>query len=443
MKMQRLLISILSVLAACFAAQASSSDGGSTAAAIRQAAPVEASPPHSRTLRICEAGEPQLTPLPNDEGYFVAQVRDLTPESIQTLGLSLPHAVLALQVAAGGPAAEAGLKPADVILALDGTYGLPVYGFIEAVHKKKPGDTIRVEILRKGERQTLTATLVGIVAAAKLELKGTSMELGLAAEEAVAENFPRDKFPAEWAIAKYTGGTYAARLVDTPVDENWERATAAYEAALAVPELKAHAEEWTLAQERLGDTYSIRIRGDQLDNNERAVQAYEAALSHPSAKARPKRWAKLQLKLGQAYNRLKKSEEAIKAFEAALTVYKSKDDWTDWITVKAYLGRTYMERTKGDPAENNELAIKAFEDATALPAAKDWPQWWARLQYDLGVAYEKRTVGKKTQNLKRASRAYDAALTIFTKDAYPAEHADAEERKAKALARLPPGAYRP
>lgn len=62
-------------------------------------------------------------------------------------------------VTPGSPADRAGLRPGDVVIAADGS---PVDGqpaFVAAIRDKSPGDTIDIEVLRNGQRLTLTATL--------------------------------------------------------------------------------------------------------------------------------------------------------------------------------------------------------------------------------------------------------------------------------------------
>jgi S1-C subfamily serine protease len=58
-----------------------------------------------------------------------------------------------------GPAADAGITPGDVIVAIDGN---PVNGsesVVAAVRDREPGNQIEVVVLRDGEQRTLTVTL--------------------------------------------------------------------------------------------------------------------------------------------------------------------------------------------------------------------------------------------------------------------------------------------
>ncbi|MFM8564297.1 MAG: S1C family serine protease [Acidimicrobiia bacterium] len=67
---------------------------------------------------------------------------------------------LITEVAPDSPAAEAGLEAGDIVVSAGGT---PVDGqsaFVAAIRDKSPGDTIEIEVLRDGERLTLSATLI-------------------------------------------------------------------------------------------------------------------------------------------------------------------------------------------------------------------------------------------------------------------------------------------
>jgi hypothetical protein len=51
----------------------------------------------------------------------------------------------------GSPAAKAGLKPGDVLIEFDGNKIENLYDFTYALRAHKPGDTVTVKVLRKGE----------------------------------------------------------------------------------------------------------------------------------------------------------------------------------------------------------------------------------------------------------------------------------------------------
>lgn len=63
-------------------------------------------------------------------------------------------------VQAGSPAQEAGFVVGDIVLAVDGEPVNGQAGLVAAIRDRSPGDSITIELVRDGERLTLTATLV-------------------------------------------------------------------------------------------------------------------------------------------------------------------------------------------------------------------------------------------------------------------------------------------
>jgi S1-C subfamily serine protease len=100
---------------------------------------------------------------------------DITPGLAQTLNLPVKEGVMIAQVSSGGPAARAGLRGSqrrvrvgnfmvnvggDIIRALDGqkiTGVDDLTAFLD--EQKKPGDELRVEILRDGKAETVLVRL--------------------------------------------------------------------------------------------------------------------------------------------------------------------------------------------------------------------------------------------------------------------------------------------
>lgn len=63
-------------------------------------------------------------------------------------------------VQAGSPAQEAGFVVGDIVLAVDGEPVNGQAGLVAAIRDRSPGDSITIELVRDGERLTLTATLI-------------------------------------------------------------------------------------------------------------------------------------------------------------------------------------------------------------------------------------------------------------------------------------------
>jgi putative serine protease PepD len=80
------------------------------------------------------------------------------------LGVSTSEApprdgALVQAVTPGGPAAEAGLQPGDLIVELDGKAVRSPSNLGQSVLTRKPGDTVEVVVQRDGNRRTLRVTL--------------------------------------------------------------------------------------------------------------------------------------------------------------------------------------------------------------------------------------------------------------------------------------------
>jgi S1-C subfamily serine protease len=75
--------------------------------------------------------------------------------------LKLPNTdgVLVRDVAAGGPAAVAGLRVGDVVTGLNGQKAHTQEDFLGALRRTKPGDTAQVEFVRAGKTSTVTITV--------------------------------------------------------------------------------------------------------------------------------------------------------------------------------------------------------------------------------------------------------------------------------------------
>jgi S1-C subfamily serine protease len=59
----------------------------------------------------------------------------------------------------GSPAALAGLKAGDIMVSFDGKQIQNLYDFTYALRSKKPGETVKVMVLRGGQTVEATVTL--------------------------------------------------------------------------------------------------------------------------------------------------------------------------------------------------------------------------------------------------------------------------------------------
>jgi S1-C subfamily serine protease len=83
----------------------------------------------------------------------------LTPEIASALNLSTSEGVLVRDVAPGGPAATAGIRPGDIITTVNGQPVRTPEDLIAALRQTKPGDQAQVQVVRDGQTTTLTVTI--------------------------------------------------------------------------------------------------------------------------------------------------------------------------------------------------------------------------------------------------------------------------------------------
>jgi hypothetical protein len=113
--------------------------GGADAVALT---PVQQAPP--------SAAAPTQSSSSGGYGPYLGTVPDMTPRDF---GLRLTG------VREGSPAAAAGLRAGDVVVAFDGKPVTDIYAYTYALQAKSPGDEVIIVVERGGERLSLTATL--------------------------------------------------------------------------------------------------------------------------------------------------------------------------------------------------------------------------------------------------------------------------------------------
>jgi len=91
--------------------------------------------------------------------YLGIEVRNLTPQIAQSLGVKATSGAVVVGVVSGGPADTAGLQRGDVITSLDGH---AVHGYADllgALRQTHEGATVKVQVDRGGSKHTLSVTI--------------------------------------------------------------------------------------------------------------------------------------------------------------------------------------------------------------------------------------------------------------------------------------------
>ena len=89
-------------------------------------------------------------------------IADVTPEIQKKYNLSSVKGVFVAQVSDGGAAKESGIKEGDVIVAVDGEEVNTVPALQEKIGRKRPGESVKIDIVRDGATKQYVVTLRNI-----------------------------------------------------------------------------------------------------------------------------------------------------------------------------------------------------------------------------------------------------------------------------------------
>ena len=119
-------------------------------------------------------------------GWLGVGIQDLTPELAEYYGLEEKKGVLVSQVFKGDPAEEAGIKPNDIIVSVDGETVNTGRELSAKIADLEVGKKTKIVVIRDGKEKTITAKLAERkdpdVVASKQDLKDNG-ELGLQVSE--------------------------------------------------------------------------------------------------------------------------------------------------------------------------------------------------------------------------------------------------------------------
>jgi Do/DeqQ family serine protease len=94
-------------------------------------------------------------------GFLGAQLQDLDPELAEAFGLSQHQGAVLVSVIAGSSAEKAGLKPGDVITAINGRPVHTASAVRNEIGLLRVGEQVKLEILRNGKPMQITASVSG------------------------------------------------------------------------------------------------------------------------------------------------------------------------------------------------------------------------------------------------------------------------------------------
>ena len=123
-----------------------------------------------RDVRVIVPETDRRVVLGGRRGFLGVHVAELTPELRRHFHADEDAGVLVSRVEPDSPAAVAGIRVGDVLVAVDGKSVEGALDLREAVAPKRDGDVVGVDLVREGRRLSLDATLQ--------ERQGRVLELG-------------------------------------------------------------------------------------------------------------------------------------------------------------------------------------------------------------------------------------------------------------------------
>jgi serine protease DegS/serine protease DegQ len=85
-------------------------------------------------------------------GWVGVEMREITPELVKLFGLTSGHGVLIYSVLNGSPADKSGVKPGDVLVAVDGREVQAPYEMLDLVASLPPGQVAAFRLLRENKQ---------------------------------------------------------------------------------------------------------------------------------------------------------------------------------------------------------------------------------------------------------------------------------------------------
>ena len=92
-------------------------------------------------------------------GWIGVASQEITPELAQSFGLGKQSGAIIAGVVRNGPADRAGMKPGDILLAVEGQTVTDTTGMLNLIAQLLPGGRARMTVLRQGRETTLSITV--------------------------------------------------------------------------------------------------------------------------------------------------------------------------------------------------------------------------------------------------------------------------------------------
>ena len=110
-------------------------------------------------IQAIEGGKGAVTPDQAFLGVSSSEIADLTPDVKARFKVTVDKGAFVTEVVPSSAADRAGLQPGDVIVKIDGNTVKAATEVRAAILHKKPGDSVKITIVRSGATKTLNAVL--------------------------------------------------------------------------------------------------------------------------------------------------------------------------------------------------------------------------------------------------------------------------------------------
>src|SRR4028119_429491 len=205
------------------------------------------------------------------------------------------------------------------------------------------------------------------------------------------------------------------RRLSLPLDELLEQVENLEKQAMETPALAT-------IYNRVANAYANRVKTRQAQDYsqeiDRAIHFFEKSLALQEKLNLRQAQSDTLLQLGDIYRDLGLWERVFEPYQQSLEIARNLKDSLREAAALGRLGNLYQQYPQGDRANNLERAIAFYTAALTVYTRDAFPQDWAMTQNNLAAAYTYRIRGDKAENIEMAIASYTAALTVRTREAF-------------------------
>lgn len=253
--------------------------------------------------------------------------------------------------------------------------------------------------------------------------RASSLPKAIAAYDEALREWPRERYPAEWAETLGNRGSAYGELPGPDRAANLREAIRCYDLALEVLTSERYPIQWAQTMNNRGTAYQ-ELPGPKLDpeaNLREAIRSYNLALEVRTRARSSADWAMTMNNRGIAYGELKGPDreanlrEAIRCYDLVLDVYTRVRYPRQWAATMNNRGNAYayLELSAPDRMANLREAIHCYDLALGVQTREHFPVDWAITTNNRGEAYQKLPGPDREINLREAIRCFETAAEEF------------------------------